>query len=578
MATLITMPRYGANMEEGTIGAWMVSEGDTVSQGDVLAEIAIEKLSNELESPADGTVLKLLAEEGDTLDCGSPIAVLGAPGEDYSALLSGGEPAGEPAAEESGPAAAVSSPGAAQPDGNVTVVEMPRYGANMEEGTVASWEVSVGDAVEKGDLLGEIAIEKLSNELESPAAGTVLALLAEEEETLSCGAPIALIGPEGADISFWLGGHAVEKPAEVPSSTPATASVQAPASAEPAGGIAPKALELAEELGVDWKNISGTGRHGMVTREDVRRSLESGKPAAATAAPVVAPAAAASGITPKALDLAEELGIDWTGISGTGRHGLVTREDLRAALAAGTAPKKAGPGTAALTPLADETLKMTSMQKTISKAMFDSLSQSAQTTISMDMQVDEMVAAYRRHKEAYSARGIKLSYTAILIRAVALALRDHKDLRTILEGDALQVRGRINIGVAVDVPGGLVVPNIKDADLKDTGAIAQELADLALRARENRLSMEELTGGTFTITNLGMFGIRYFTPVLNPPESGILGVGTLVETPVVENGGLFVRNIMNMSLTHDHRVVNGAPAARFLNGIRDILSQAEELL
>src|SRR6056297_3177187 len=189
MATVITMPRYGANMVEGTVASWMVEEGDSVQQGDIIGEIAIEKLSNDLKAPVSGTILKLIAQEEETLECGEPIAVIGEEGEDISGLLGAAEDQSDSASE------------APKGSGNYTIIEMPRYGANMEEGTVAQWMVDVGEEVEQGDIIGEIAIEKLSNDLEAPVSGTVLKLIAQEEETFECGAPIAIIGDADADLS-----------------------------------------------------------------------------------------------------------------------------------------------------------------------------------------------------------------------------------------------------------------------------------------------------------------------------------------------------------------------------------------
>ncbi len=578
MATVITMPRYGANMEEGTVASWMVEEGDAVEQGDIIGEIAIEKLSNDLESPVTGTVLKLIAEEEDTLLCGEPIAIIGDENEDISSLL------GAKNTEDTVESVETESTESSTTSGNYVVVEMPRYGANMEEGTVSDWFVEVGDEVEEGDAIGEIAIEKLSNELLSPISGTVLKLIAEAEDTLDCGAPIAIIGEAGTDVSGFDGSSAASATAQEAAPAVEATTVAAVETREPVGevNITPKALDLAEKENIDYRVIVGTGRHGAITRDDVRNYIASGAAKATTpAAPALSDDVKA---TPKAMKLAEEVAVDVRSIKGTGRHGMVTREDIRSAIASGTAVKlTTGAATAASSTMSfgkpeAKRVKMTEMQKVISKAMMGSLQETAQTTISMDMDVSNMVEAYQANKVAYKSNGVKLSYTAILIKAVAMALIEHEDLRTSIEGNDFVTTNQINIGVAIDVPGGLVVPNIKKANEKDVSTIALELADLAARSKENALTMDEMTGGTFSITNLGMFGIKYFTPVLNPPESGILGVGALVQQPVVKNGGIFMNHVMNFSLTHDHRIVNGAPAARFLNGVKEILEKAEELL
>jgi pyruvate dehydrogenase E2 component (dihydrolipoamide acetyltransferase) len=227
--------------------------------------------------------------------------------------------------------------------------------------------------------------------------------------------------------------------------------------------------------------------------------------------------------------------------------------------------------------LQSETMKMSQMQLAIARAMDASLKSTAQTTISMDLDAGAMVAAYRAHKDEYSRKGIKLSYTAILVKIVAEALVEHRLLRTIIEGSNLVTRGEIHIGIAIDVDDGLVVPNIKNSSQKSIAKISAELADLGKRAKDNTLSLDDITGGVFTITNLGMFGIKYFAPILNPGESGILGVGTIQEVAVVQQGGIFMKPVLNLSLTHDHRVVNGAPAARFLQSIQSIMNDCERL-
>jgi pyruvate dehydrogenase E2 component (dihydrolipoamide acetyltransferase) len=390
----------------------------------------------------------------------------------------------------------------------------------MEEGTIASWTVKEGDAVTKGDVLGEIEIEKLTNELLSEEDGIILKLIAEVGETLKCGEPILIFGAAGETLD---------------ASTPP--------------GVSSKTAALPEV--------------------DARPSAAPAK----TAATAIADYSAQAQITPKALQLAEELGVDYHYVKGTGRFGMVTREDIRDALSQGNAPQ-AKP--AVRTTFQAETRPMTQMQQAIAKAMDASLRTTAQTTISMDIDATEMVKAYQAHKQDYARRGEKLTYTAILVKIVAAALSSHPLLRTVIEKANLVTRGEINVGIAVDVADGLVVPNIKHADQKNLHQIASELADLGQRAAGNTLTKEDITNGVFTISNLGMFGIKYFTPVLNPGESALLGVGAIQEVPTVRDGGIFVKPILNLSLTHDHRVVNGAPGARFLQTIQQLVHDCEQ--
>ena len=395
-------------------------------------------------------------------------------------------------------------------------IVMPRFGATMEEGTVNAWSVREGDVVAPGDVLGEISIEKLTNELLAETPGVILKIIAREGDTLPCGAPILIMGAAGESL-------------EAPAAPPPAPQSKTAAPAIPA--------ELAASLPKSYSSSAQA--------------------------------------TPKGLQLARELGVDYHFIKGTGRFGMITRADIRLALQAGNLPGlTAAPAPAALTGV---TRKMSQMELSIARAMDASLKNTAQTTISIDLDASAMLKAYQAHKEALRLRGVRLTYTAILIKLVASALVEHSLLRTNIVDASLVTRPDIHIGVAIDVSGGLVVPNIKNAHQKNIREIAVELEDLGKRARANSLAPDDITGGVFTITNLGMFGIKYFTPLLNPGESGILGVGTIQEVPLIKEGGIFVRTVINLSLTHDHRVVNGAPAARFLQAIQQNMDACETL-
>lgn len=402
-------------------------------------------------------------------------------------------------------------------------IVMPRFGATMEEGTINSWLVKEGDSVSKGDILGEIAIEKLTNELLAEEDGIILKLVAEEGATLLCGEPILIIGAAGESVEAL--------PAAAPSAE----------------------------------------RKGMT------ESLEIGAPSVkqGDTQPKPAEYRESAQITPKALQLADELGVDYHYIQGTGRLGMITREDIRSAADAGILPKAGSEIKHA--PISNETQKMGPMQLSLANAMDTSLKSTAQTTISMDVDATAMVKAYRAHKEEYSRKNVRLTYTAILTKIVAAALVEHKLLRTVIEDTNLVTRGEINIGIAIDVADALLVPNIKNAHQKTVSQIAAELESLGNRAKNNTLTTDDMNGGTFTITNLGMFGIKYFTPILKPGESGILGVGTIQEVVYVQDGGIFVRPVLNLSLTHDHRVVNGASGARFLQTIQQVMNECETL-
>ncbi len=386
-------------------------------------------------------------------------------------------------------------------------VLMPRFGATMEEGTITYWAVSEGDTVQKGDLLGEIEIEKLSNELFADEDGTVIKLIAEIGVAVPCGQPILVLGEPGEDYN---------------------------------GSPRETEVETQETKQPESK------QNNSVISEDLKTTL----------------------ITPKAKQLAEELEIDYTNIVGTGRMGMITRDDIR------NAPNKPINSVSDI-PITHNKLgkvykKMNQMELSIARSMDNSLKTTAQTTISMDFDASHLVDLHNQLKLEYQNTNTKLTYTVLFIKIVALALVEHPVLRTSIENQYFVTNNEINIGVAMDIPRGLVVPNIKNAHLKSLPEISKELNRLQELAKQNALQGEDISNGTFTITNLGMFGIKYFTPVLNPGESGILGIGALQEVPRVFNGGIFITPIINLSLTHDHRVVNGAPAARFLQSIQQI--------
>ncbi len=504
MSTVIEMPRYGANMDEGTIATWFVEEGESVTKGQAIAEIAIEKLSNELLAPEDGIILKLVGAEGETYDCGTPIAYIGQQGEEIEESTSTGQEKDTAVVQDQKQVSDVVS------SSDATMIVMPRYGANMEEGTVSTWFFSAGDMVEEGDVIAEISIEKLTNELMASTAGPFYPLV-EEGATVKCGKTIAKIG-EGE----------VEEEGEVFSK------------------CSPSEMEVVET------NLK-------VTEPVVEVAAESNS-------------SSYSVLTPKAQKLADELGVNATRIKGTGYLNMVTREDIKKAYDLGLLKN------VSLAP-APINRKMTAMEKAIAAGMFKSLQETAQTTITMDMDVDKLVEFYQANKTDYAAMGVKLSYTSVLVNLIGKALKEYPIMRTVIEDNMFKELVDVNIGIAIDVEGGLVVPNIKNADKKFYSAVATELAQLAEKAKIGKLTENDLSGGSFTITNLGMFGIKYFTPVLNIGESAILGLGAIRQELAVRDGGFYKKNLMSFSLTHDHRVINGAPAARFLNRIQELINE-----
>jgi pyruvate dehydrogenase E2 component (dihydrolipoamide acetyltransferase) len=398
-----------------------------------------------------------------------------------------------------------------------TIVVMPRFGATMEEGIVSFWVVKEGDSVSKGDLLGEIEIEKLTNELLAEEDGVILRIIAEEGSAIPCGQPILIIGKPGEVIDNEPSKEPVQESDQnqitnVDSST--SEKIQIPTNQSlPGGVVTPKAQELAEELGIDPSTVVGTGRLGMITREDIRRAYD-----AKTTHPVPTVMQALPSNSPR---------------------------------------------------------KLSQMEQTIAHAMEHSLRSTAQTTLTMDLDASNLVAYHERLKQSSGGLAKQPTYTAIFIKIVAQALQQHPRLRSVIQANQLVTKDEINIGVAIDLEDGLVVATIKNANLKSISQINNELEGLIQKVKKNALTNEDITEGVFTITNLGIFGVKYFTPILNPGETAILGLGVLQESALIVNGGIFLKPIFPLSLTHDHRVVNGAPAARFLQTIQSIVNSLD---
>ena len=438
-------------------------------------------------------------------------------------------------------------------------IVMPKFGFSMELGTLVEWKVKVGDPVKRNDPIAEIESEKLTNTANSTIDGVIAALLMEEGDEAPCGTPIAIIAAEGEDIA---------------AAAASAGAKAAPAAAEPAAeapaadkAVTPRAQVLADRKGIDASALTGTGQGGAVTIDDVRN---------AGASPAEKPAELPK-IAPRALKYAEDNDLDYSNVKGTGRLGLITIKDLKEqavkkAAAPAAAPAPAAPAPAPAAP-AGEAVAMTNMQKAVFKSMYSSLQETAQMTQFSDADMAAAKALYQELKPKYAKAGIKLTYTAMIIKAVAMALEEHEEMRIqVVDDKHICYLDKIDIGVAVDVPGGLTVPVIREANLKDLRAICRDLTDISERARNKTLVAEDFGGSVMTVTNLGNQGVKYFTPILNRPESVILGTGCMTDTPVVVDGGIFVHPILGLSLTFDHRVINGLPAAKFLADIRKNLT------
>ena len=435
-------------------------------------------------------------------------------------------------------------------------IVMPKLGLTMTEGTVSKWLKKVGDEVKEGEPLFEVETDKLTNTIESSASGVLRHIFVEEGTTVPLFGKLAIIAAADEDISALLGGAA-------PAAAAAPEAAAAPAPAAPARAAgeriiaAPAAKKLAKELGIDLALVTGTGPNGRITLDDVKNY----KPA--PAAPVVeeAPKTKAS---PLAAAVAKDLGIDLEKIGAKDR---VLAEDILHYLestrekAAEEAPR-------------EEVVPMNGMRKAIARNMLNSHMTSP--TVTANLSVD--MSAMKGYREQLKAKEIKVSYTDLLVKFIAKALTEFPLLNCSVEDNKIIYKHYVNMGVAVALDNGLVVPNVTDADKKSLTEISKEIKELAKLAREGGLPMEKLQGGTFTITNLGMYGVESFTPIINQPEVAILGVTTMEDRAVVRNGEIVIRPMMTLSLTFDHRVVDGSVAAEFLQRVKALLENPALML
>ena len=446
-----------------------------------------------------------------------------------------------------------------------SVIIMPKQGLLMEEGTITKWLVKEGEQTTEGTPLFEMETDKLTITMDSTATGTVLKILHPEGDTVPITQPIAIVGQPGEDISGLLaesGAPAQEAATPAPAAeAPAPAPAAAPVPAvERAPGerifSSPRARLRAEENGVDIAAVSGSGPDGLVVERDVQNYIAN-QPA----------------VTPLAANQARVQGIDLSGVTGTGPNGKITTEDLPSSGAAAEAmPAPAAEAVPGQLTRGTRTEKMTGMRKAVMKNMLASKSTNAQTNHRM---VVDMTAAVALRNQ-YKALGIKVSYNDIIVRACAKALQDFPIVNASVDGNSIVYHDYVNIGTAVSVPGGLIVPVIRDADIIGLTGIAERSAELIEKAREGRLMDQDYHGGTFTVSSLGMFDLDDFVAIINPPESAILAVGKIAKTPVVVTGEdgedqVVIKSMCALCLSYDHRIIDGAEAAKFLQKLKSYL-------
>lgn len=551
----IVMPKAGIDMQEGKVIKWLKKEGDAIKKGEVIAEIETDKVTIEEESPMDGVVLQLLAEEGETIPVTEVIAWVGKEGEVPPAKEEKKEAA--PVAETAAPQEVASDvPMVPAPIKGLVDIVMPKAGIDMQEGKVVRWVKNEGDPIKKGDVIAEIETDKVTIEEESPIDGVFLKKMAEEGVAIPVVQIIAYVGKEGSKM-----------PAEIPMVPDPNAKAAAPAAKPekkaPAKAEAPKAAKkvtraagefvlatpyarlLASENGVDIATVAGSGENGVVKAADVMEAKAN--------ATGVAKAVAAS------------KGIDLAAIAGSGFGGKILSRDVLASITG--APVKAT--------REEKRLPMNGMRKVIAKRMTQSHQEIPVVTNTIPVDVTDLMELRRQINEM---EGIKVSVNDFVLRAVASALVECPEINVTLDGDVIVFNPHINVGMAVGTDDALVVPVIRDADDMHLFEISQKAKDFGKRGKANKLGLDELSGGTFTVSNIGMFGITNFTPIINQPEAAILGVCAIEDVLKRVNGEIVDRKMMNLCLTYDHRMIDGVKASKFLNVLKSYMECPAKLL
>ena len=445
-----------------------------------------------------------------------------------------------------------------------STVIMPKLGMTMETGVLTKWYKKEGDPVSKGDILFDLETDKLSNSVEAEADGVLRKILVGEGEEVPILTEVAVIAAADEDISALTGeAPAAEAPAEAAAAAPAAAPTAAPAARGGRIFASPRARKLAKERGIDLALIAPTGPNGRIVEKDVKNYTPAAAP---EAAPV--PAAAPVKASPMAAKAAAQLGVDLADLHVEGR--VMMADVLKAVQQPAQAPA-AAPAAAAHT---DERVRMSGMRKAIAKNMHNSVMTSPTVTYNMSVDMTEA----KKFREQLKSAGIKVSYTDIIIKFVAKALLEFPIVNCTIDGDEMIYRNYVNMGVAVALDNGLIVPTIFDADKLSISEISAELKSLADAAKNGSLSMDKLTGGTFTISNLGMFGMETFSPIINQPQVAILGVNKMEDKVVVRDGEMVIRPIMALSLTADHRAVDGAVAAQFEQRVKQLLENPALML
>jgi len=558
MAEVILMPRLSDTMTEGVIAAWHKKVGDPVKKGDLLAEVETDKATMELESYKDGTLLHIGTEKGGKLQVNDLLAIIGNKGEDISQLTKGGGQQSSGGSQSSGdskkaekkadaPAPAPEKKPAGGKSIDISkmdeVVLMPRLSDTMTEGVIAGWNKNVGDTVKKGDVLAEIETDKATMELESYKNGTLLYVGAKKGEKIAVNDLLCIIGEKGK----------VDVDAVVAAAKGAGAT--APASSQPVEN--PAQSGTAKE----------TAQEPAKKEETAQASSSSSQNGRIKASPL-------------AKKLAAEKGIDLKGVSGSGDGGRITKQDVdnykpsETPAQTGTSSKGSAP-TAPAGQVSFDEVPVSQMRKVIAKRLAESKFTAPHFYLTMVIDMDKAVESRGKLNETSK---VKISFNDFVLKACAMALKQHPAVNSSWLGDKIRINHHINIGVAVAVEEGLLVPVVRFADTKSLSQIAVEVKDYAQKAKDKKLQPSDWEGNTFTISNLGMFGIDEFTAIINPPDACILAIGGISQVPVVKNGAIVPGNIMKVTLSCDHRVVDGAKGSAFLQTLKSLLEEPLRML
>jgi len=546
MATVINMPRLSDTMEEGVVAQWLKKVGDKIEEGDILAEIETDKATMEFESFHDGVLLHIGVQEGETSPVDKLLAIIGEQGEDISDLLNTKESSQEESEVKPEESSESSSAIAAIPDG-LEVITMPRLSDTMTEGTVSAWLKKVGDVVAEGDILAEIETDKATMEFECFYEGTILHIGVQEGDTAPVDSLLTIIGPAGTDVSAIVAGGGV----------PNTGTVQSEKS-ETKGEI------KTENTAAKLEETKTT------TPETITTSNTSNSGGRIFASPL-------------AKKIATDKGINLADVNGSGENGRIIKKDIEnytpvaKVEVAATETKSVTPAISFIAPGEEksEEVKNSQMRKAIAKSLATSKFSAPDFSLNIEVHMDNAIAS---RKTINSIPETKVSFNDMVVKGCAMALKKHPQVNTSWTEANTIMHSHIHIGVAVAVDDGLLVPVVKHTNNLSLTQIGSAVRDLAGKARKKKISPAEMQGSTFTVSNLGMFGIDNFTSIINQPNSAILSVGAIVEKPIVKNGQIVVGNTMKLTLTCDHRTVDGAVGAQFLQTLKTFIENPVTML